>query len=140
VCPGYGISPCGDEIVLPCAVVVGIAELYWTRLGSPQSANRTWLAIDYAERKAEPVPVAVNQCGCNDPEYRATRIADAVSFRLLWRAPELQRQRFDPCSGQTPPCPICPPTCDLVLASIALPDSQDVVIDNASITNMPQWV
>jgi hypothetical protein len=136
VCPGYGVSGCGDEILLPHAVPVRLSDLVWTRLADPNSGNTAWLAISFAEEPAAMAAVDESRCGCEDPVYRPSRIADAWQFRLLWSLPPAPGPGFDLCSGGTPPCPVCPETCDLVLSSIVLPQSQDEPITDAMIHNV----
>ena len=136
VCPGYGVSGCGDEILLPHAVPVRVSDLVWTRLADPYGGDTAWLAISFAEEPVATVAVDESRCGCDDPVYRPSRIADAYRFRLLWSPPAGQQPGFEVCSDLTPPCPVCPETCDLVLAWIVLPQSQDEPITDAMIHNL----
>jgi hypothetical protein len=136
VCPGYCITGCGDEIVVAHPACVRVADLAWTRLADPYSRNIVWLAICFAEAPVAMVAVDESRCGCEDPVYRPSRMADSCRFRLLWSLPPTTGPGFDPCSGGTPSCPVCPETCDLVLASIALPQSEDEPITDAMIYNL----
>jgi hypothetical protein len=140
VCPGYGVSGCGDEILLPHLVPVRLSELVWTRLADPNSSNVAWLAICFAEEPVAMTAVDESRCGCEDPVYRPSRMADACRFQLLWSLPPAAGTAFNLCSGGTPPCPVCPKTCCLVLAAIVLPQSQDEPITDAMIQNLTHAV
>jgi hypothetical protein len=136
VCPGYGVSGCGDEILLPYPVPVPLSDLVWTRLADLNRNNTAWLAICYAEEPVAMAAVDDSQCGCEDPVYRPSRLADACRFQLLWGLPPTTGPGFDLCSGGTPPCPVCPETCCLVLAAIVLPRSQDEPITDDMVQNV----
>ncbi len=135
VCPGYGISPCGDEILFPEIVLVDLQRFLWMQIQT-QPPRMVWLAICYAERKLAKIAAPGGECGCDEPVYRASRIADAWRFDLLDTVVPPPFGGFNICGGQTPPCPICPDTCDLVLASIQLPPQPDQVITDAEIHNV----
>jgi hypothetical protein len=140
VCPGYGLSGCGDEILIAEAARVHLADFYWTRLAERGSSRTAWLAVSAAGIETAMIPIQEGACGCGEPAYRPSRMIDAYRFRLLWSEPLTAAGSVDICSSATPTCPACPDTCDLVLATIFLPPSEEVAITNISIVNVPYAV
>src|SRR5271157_4824648 len=51
VCPGYGISPCGDEILVQSLVRFNLKDLLWTRPLDNRS-DRAWIQIEACEDAA----------------------------------------------------------------------------------------
>jgi hypothetical protein len=122
VCPGYGISPCGDEILVGSPFLVNLRDFLWTRPLDVDS-RRIWLQIEACEtpsawRSAAPAPCG---CGCGGPARYASRFADGFRIVIAWTEPPASGSVYQLCSGATPPCPVCPESCGLTLASVLLP-------------------
>jgi len=135
VCPGYGISPCGDELVVPSAANEDLRDWLWTRpLQTPANLAvpipMAWIALRPITRTSHPVPAPSKGCACEEPDYKPSRICDWYRIVVLWTLPQFPPLRGDICSGKTE-SPPCPDTCDLVLAGIRLPKANDPLTDNA---------
>jgi hypothetical protein len=124
ICPGYGIDPCGNEILLAGSLTLDIREHVWASPGFPTIA---YVAVRHAEDEARPVPAraAGCSCPCQDADYVASRIADAVAPLVVWPPAPRDDARFDLCSGRTPRCPPAPATTSLILAAVTLPPEGD---------------
>src|SRR5262249_27685137 len=88
VCPGYAISCCGDEIIVPAPVVVDVRDYLWTRpLIDGKPAPVAYIGIRYAEEEVRPIPTIISSCGCDDPLYQPSRIRDGFLVDVLWALP-----------------------------------------------------
>jgi|SRR5271166_5137835 len=136
ICPGYGIGPCGDEIVAPSQVRFNLRDFLWTRpIGV--SGRRAWIAIEAAEIPSayQSAPGAACGCDCGDPGEETSRLAEGLEVVVSWAPPVLPQRGFDICRGGAPACPECPESCALPLASVVLP-GLDELIDNSAIDNL----
>jgi hypothetical protein len=140
LCPGYGIGPCGDEILVPCPYRFNLRDYLWTRPMGQFTGNTVWIAIEAVEYAEDFDPIARHACGCGSngvEAYHATRMADGFRVVVSWTWPILRRAGFDLCSGGAPDCPPCPEICALPLASVSLPSFNDSTrnpaIDNLSL-------
>src|SRR5258708_4872421 len=138
VCPGYALGPYGDEIFVGRRVSVDICDWTWLR---PIILQRTspvaYVAIRYAEYAVRPVPANPAACGCHDPVYVPSRISDGFKVDILWALPQpVASDPFDLCSDKTPPCPKCPESPYVVLASVILPASEADPIRAQDIDNI----
>jgi hypothetical protein len=121
VCPGYGIGPCGDEIIVQRQFRFSLRDYMWTRpVGA--AVDRAWIGIEAADEPAAYQPVAPAVCGCDCGHQReaVSRLVDGFRLIVWWTPPVLPWGGFDVCSGAAPTCPRCPETCGLPLASVAL--------------------
>jgi hypothetical protein len=138
VCPGYAISPCGDEILVPQQVCIDVADSLWSA-PSRRTPPLTYVVIRYVARewqmRPKPSSVCGCSCACEDSRYLFARLADSFAIDMLWTPLNIPTVLYDLCSGTTPACPVCPDTCDVVLASIALPPSPDQQITDGEIDN-----
>jgi hypothetical protein len=139
VCPGYGVGPCGDEILVPKRFRFNLRDYLWTRPIGFQG-NRAWIALESTEEPTayEPAPAVECGCGCSDTPEKASLLSDGFRVVVSWTPPQPgYRGRFDMCGGTIPPCPACPQNCGLTLASVALPPSDEpilsIAIDNLEI-------
>jgi hypothetical protein len=132
VCPGYGIGPCGDEIFVPERIRFNLRDYLWTR---PVAAttNRVWIAIEAREDALGYAfaPEVACGCSCLDSREEVSRLADDVRVVVSWTSPISSGGGFDVCSGATPPCPLCPESCGLLLATVVLPPSTEPILRNA---------
>lgn len=121
VCPGYGISPCGDEILVPCAFHFNLKDFLWTRPLDVRT-DFVWIQIEAYESPAAYRAAASPACGCGSPHEEVSRLADGFRIVVAWTQPPAYRSEYDLCGAKTPPCPACPETCGLTLAGVILPD------------------
>jgi hypothetical protein len=137
VCPGYAIGRCGDEIQVQTSVAVDIYDYLWTRpMDGGHLAIVAYVAIRYAEEYTEPIPSRTPTCGCGGDDYEPSRIRDGFQLSIEWELPKVQDQpAVDLCAQATAPCPDCPSSPDIVLASITLPLSECDPITNDRIDN-----
>jgi hypothetical protein len=128
ICPGYGIGPCGDEILIHTPFRFKLRDYLWTQPVGIQT-NVAWIAIEATEDAvAYELAPGTDCCGaCGDPREKTSRLADGFRVVVSWTPPLLNGGGFDVCSGDSPPCPVCPETCGLPLASVTLPA---LIVDN----------
>ena len=138
VCPGYAIGPYGDEIEMPAAAPLNIADFLWSR--PPDTAttgvirNIVYVVVRYAEIPDALQPVPGEQCTCDEPVYDASRLLDGFELAATWTlraAAGLQGV----CRGESAPCPDCPDSPWLYLARIVLPASTGTLITAPAIDN-----
>jgi hypothetical protein len=100
VCPGYVVSPQGDEILIPDPVQF---DLQLGQLNDPCTVNWPcppqpvaqgeqgqiigYLAVRYAECLSRPVRVHPAGCGCDMLDCEYSRIRDSFELKLLWALP-----------------------------------------------------
>lgn len=107
VCPGYAVSPQGDEILInecvdvdlklgaidpPCSVrwpCPPTGEMPGTGPNSRQSA---YIAVRYAECMTRPLRVQPAGCGCDETACEYSRIRDSFELRVLWELPDSHKQ------------------------------------------------
>jgi hypothetical protein len=122
LCPGYGIGPCGDEILVPDRVRFSLQDYLWTRpVGN--AGGRIWIGIEAAQQVAAYAAAPAQPCGCccGGTEEMAAILVDGFRILVWWTQPAEASAGFDMCGGAAPPCPICPACCGLPLASLNLP-------------------
>lgn len=129
VCPGYGVGPCGDEILVPVRFRFNLHDYLWMRPVGAQS-RRVCVAIEAAEEPVawEPAPEAECGCSCAGEGEKVSLIADAFRIVTLWTPPLFNHGGFNLCSDAAPRCPPCPDTCALPLALIALPPLNEPIV------------
>ncbi len=132
LCPGYGIGPCGDEILVPSRYRFSLSDYLWTRpIGIP--ARRVWIAVEASELAEDyaTAPDSACGCGCDDDPEKPSRLADGFRIVVSWQPFRFPQTDFDICSRGIPPCPLCPETCALPLAVVTLPSVYEPVLDSA---------
>ena len=135
LCPGYGIGPCGDEIVVPQQFRFNLRDYLWT-MPAGETLGQVWIALEAGEIPTALAPVPPCGCGCGDPSYQPTRMRDGFRIALYWTPPATRPVLFDLCTGGTPSCPACPEECGLIVARIALPQTPDSLLLNSAIDNL----
>ena len=101
VCPGYAVSPQGDEILVdgcrdidlkvgdttdPCTV-------RWPcpppgeMPGDKRQSTTVYIAVRYAECMSRPVRVHPAGCGCDELSCEYSRIRDSFEIKVLWQLP-----------------------------------------------------
>jgi len=102
VCPGYVVTPQGDEILLTDTIQFDLQ----TKLQSPEPCAVRWscppedmpprdskikkiyLAIRYIECNARPVRVHPAGCGCDEAACEYSRVRDSFELKILWNLPK----------------------------------------------------
>jgi hypothetical protein len=140
VCPGYGVGPCGDELIVSRAATEDLADWLWTRPPHVQTnlsarEKLAWIALRPVYRPRGQAVAPSRSCGCEEPEHKPSRIGEGYRIVLLWTLPDFPSLSADLCSGRTSECPPCPESCDLVLAGVRIPDKTHEEIIDASIDN-----
>ena len=135
ICPGYVVTPCGDEIMIgtpalfdlatclvssddPCALSVPCPPV----TSSTPMRSLIYLAVCYRECVTRPVRVAPAGCSCDEAQCDYSRIRDGYQFSCLSQKPATVTgptcQQL--CDGVILPCPPCPQDNCVVLATIRL--------------------
>lgn len=109
VCPGFLLTPCGDEILLTENAKFDVK----TGLQTPDPCTPRWpcpptpestaaseptslhLAIRYAECSSRPVRVHPAGCGCDESACEYSRVRDSFELRCLLKLPESHEQMKD---------------------------------------------
>jgi hypothetical protein len=137
VCPGYVITPHGDEIMIGCRALFDLKTCMvssddpcaYSRPCPPVTENtpmRTslYLTVCYKECDVRPVRVGPVGCGCDDAQCEHSRIRDAYEFVCLDRKPATHvPPPYDCnqlCHGGVFPCPPTPTDGCVVLAAIQI--------------------
>jgi hypothetical protein len=129
VCPGYAISPCGDEIHVPRAVTVGLADYLWSREVIEGSAGSiAYVVLGYRVEERAFVEAAPGPCRCGQTIRRASRMQDSFRIDVLWTPHASPGLPVDLCTGAPTPCPNVPDPPLLLLAEVNLPASLNEAI------------
>jgi hypothetical protein len=109
VCPGYAVSPEGDDILLDEPVLFDLATCAqepdpccqpWPcpPVGTPPGSTSTdgltialWLVIRYAECLTRPVRIPATGCGCDATSCDYSRICESFELKCLRTQPESHR-------------------------------------------------
>jgi hypothetical protein len=141
ICPGYVLTPQGDEILISAEVLFDIATCL-TETSDPCAFSRPCppvtrraletrllhIAVRYVECEARPVRIAPVGCSCDDVDCEYSRIRDGYELCCLSALPATHVPSEVDCGAlcvpEAPlPCPACPDDPWVVLASVTLPDS-----------------
>jgi hypothetical protein len=137
VCPGYAVGAYGDEIEVRERASVDIREFLWSRPGASFSSalggRFAYVVVRYREQPDRLLPTPSAACECEEPAYAHSRLIDGFEVGVLW-TPEAPSPRTDLCSGSVP-CPVCPQSPWLYLASVVVPAGTAVAITTAMIDN-----
>ena len=136
ICPGYVLTPCGDEILIGCPALFDLATCMVTsddpcayaRPCPPVTRtlpirSRIYLGVCFKECEVRPVRVAPVGCSCDDVECDYSRIRDAYEFTCLDRPPAPYEPEYtcdDLCRTGVFPCPPSPQENCVVLARIQI--------------------
>jgi hypothetical protein len=123
VCPGYGVGPCGDELLLNRQMGFNLRDFLWTR---PLDADSelAWVQLEVVEMPSAYQASVASGCGCGcgcDDTMQASQLADVPRITIAWSQPLMFAAGNTLCSGKPLACPVCPESCALTLGSIALP-------------------
>jgi hypothetical protein len=146
ICPGYVVTPQGDEIMIGCQALFDLATCMvssddpcaFSRPCPPVTTTlpqrtRLYLTVCYKECDVRPVRVAPVGCSCDDVACDYSRIRDAYEFACLDAPPGCGCGSKQPynceelCRGGIFPCPAC--TCNecVCLATITIRPDQKTV-------------
>lgn len=137
ICPGYVITPQGDEIMIGSQALFDLATCMVSSddpcafsrpcppvTNSLPQRQRLYLAVCYKECEVRPVRVAPVGCSCDDVACDYSRIRDAYEFSCLDSLPgSYEKPPYtcdDLCQGGIFPCPSCLPDSCVVLATIRI--------------------
>lgn len=101
VCPGYVVSPQGDDILIDTCVTVDLqvgakeppCSVRWPcpPIGEmPTNVGQdaiVYIAVRYAECYSRPVTVHPGGCGCDETGCEYSRIRDSFEIKVLWELP-----------------------------------------------------
>ena len=140
ICPGYALSPAGDEIAVHDAATFDVASCVLTSddpcaVARPcppigrqaRKAGRVYLAVRHIECATRPVRIAPFGCSCDDASCEPSRISDGYEFCCLAELPASHDAPGPDCRDLFKADAVlpCPPDGDdpwVVLAVIALPE------------------
>jgi hypothetical protein len=135
ICPGYVITPQGDEILIGCPALFDLATCMVSSddpcalsvpcppvTSSTPMRSLIYLTVCYRDCVTRPVRVVPAGCSCDEAECDYSRIRDAYEFSCLSQKPAAAAgptcQQL--CDGVILPCPPCPQDNCVVLATIRL--------------------
>lgn len=134
ICPGYAIGPYGDEIEVGAPVCVDVREFLWLQ---PTSGSKrlAWVGIRHEDVPGRLTPASPAGCGCSDPRYAPSRLADGYRAEVRWGVAATDPEPVDLCHPGVRPCPACPDTPWVWLARLLLPVSEADPITAVHIDN-----
>jgi len=138
ICPGYAVTCCGDEIVVPARVPVDLRDYLWTRplglVGAPPPAV---IMLRYVAEPTRPVPTESSRCGCEEDGYRPSRLRDGFAVSVSWDIPAVSHVKPpDICAGGPVACPSCVDDLGVVLAAIRAPADE---ADSITMWDIMNW-
>jgi hypothetical protein len=137
ICPGYIVTPCGDEILIGRPALFDLATCMLTsddpcayaRPCPPVTStmpirSKIYLSVCYKECEVRPVRVAPVGCSCDDANCDYSRIRDAYEFTCRDALPGSHQKHEhncdDLCKGGVFPCPPVPTDNCVILATIQI--------------------
>ncbi|HMD70393.1 MAG TPA: Ig-like domain-containing protein [Bryobacteraceae bacterium] len=143
---GYALGPFGDEIYVAEPAFLDLAKCGpggstdpcdpTRSTGSSGAGGTVYAAIQYAECFSSPVRAMASMCGCGDDGCEYSRIRDGFSLGCLTALPPVEATPLI-CDLRlrrvTAPCPPCPSSPWVALASVTLPASTSAVLADAAI-------
>ena len=138
ICPGYAVTPCGDEIDVPVRVVVDIRDFLWSRpVVDGIDARVAFVGLRYAD-DAGPLSAAAESCGCgctSHADAASEYLHEGYAIEILWKY-DRTRVTFDLCLAGTAPCPSTPTTPHVVIAAVRLPVLESTPLTNGNIVQL----
>lgn len=160
VCPGYLVTPQGDEILLASPAPFDLAGDWLQaqdpctpypcpptgRMPAPGRTEPVFLAVRYVECDSRPVRIHPLGCACDETACDYSRVRDSWELALLWELPEshsrakaaddawvreLRQHREG--AIPVPPCASCPEEPWVVLAAVTLPATASQQLTDAQI-------
>ncbi len=108
VCPGYVVSPQGDDIHIdrcidvdltlgalnpPCTVRPACPP-QGDMPGSDERFRRAYIAVRYAECFSRPVKVHPAGCGCDETSCEYSRVRESFEIKVLWSLPDSHKPKL----------------------------------------------
>ena len=118
ICPGYAVTPCGDEVEVCCATIVDLREKMW---GRPPGAHLAWLGLRACTEPERPAAAPGKRCGCDPPHFRMSRLREHWCLDILWDLPRDILPHADLCASGSVQCPPSAQSPYVVLARVELP-------------------
>jgi hypothetical protein len=136
VCPGYAIDPCGDEIEVPCQVLVDVRDFFWSRPYINGAGSReAFVGLRFSGTGAEADSSACT-CGCTSSHEASTRIEDGYAVEILWSSAERGVPEIDLCKPGPVACPNRPAGRHVMLAKIHLPLLETTFLTDVDIVSL----
>lgn len=97
VCPGYALSPCGNEINVTEKYILELADCLTGKVGSCEGytgntddnvPKEVYIAIRYVESPTRPARTLPTGCGCDESACEYSRIRDSYEIKCLAELPE----------------------------------------------------
>ena len=97
ICPGYALSPCGNEIAVSKPVTYDLADCLAKEPNSCEETltsledntpKRIYIAIRYKACPNRPVRTMPAGCGCDETSCEHSRIRDGFEIKCLTELPE----------------------------------------------------
>lgn len=97
VCPGYALSPCGNEINLTEKYTLDLTDCLTGKVGPCEGytgntddnvPKEVYIAIRYAECPTRPARTLPTGCGCDESACEYSRIHDGYEIKCLTELPE----------------------------------------------------
>jgi hypothetical protein len=137
VCPGFAISPCGDEIEVRRRAMVDIANSTWAlKTSAGLEPTAALVAIRYVTNDERLGNGPGRHCYCTAPQTRLSRIADSFRVDLLPDA-DVSAPQVDLCGQEPSACSAAPAYSPYVpLARILLPGPNRPAIGVIDVTGV----
>jgi hypothetical protein len=153
VCPGYVLTPQGNEIWIAAEITFDVASCVLSSddpcayaRPCPPVARRAletrtvYLCVRYVDCHSRPVRVAPTGCSCDDVECEYSRIRDGYELCCLAELPATHRRKPYDCAELfrpegVIPCPPEPADPWVVLATIGLPAVETDRITDIDLTS-----
>jgi hypothetical protein len=151
VCPGYVLTPQGDEVWIGAEVAFDVATCVlssddpcaYARPCPPITrraleTRKIFLAVRHMDCHARPVRVAPMGCSCDDVDCEYSRIRDGYELCCLADLPSTHKPPRHDCAelfqpGAVIPCPTDTDDPWVVLATIQLPETETARITDIDI-------
>jgi hypothetical protein len=137
VCPGYAVTPCGDEIEVPERTLVDIRDFAWSRPAAGVARRLALVALRFASVAEEDEGEADCGCGCgcsHAAEGSGERLRDSFAIDILWHFDFVSTPRLDLCHPGAVPCP--PPGVYVLLAAVRLPVLESTALENIDVIQL----
>jgi hypothetical protein len=131
VCPGYALSPCGNEIWLQKCLTFDLTPCFTdspdpctpcseSPLNNDSATVKVrYLAIRYRECPTRPAKTLPAGCGCDETACEYSRFRDGYELQCLRSLPASHVSGSKEESGRVPACEPCPADDWIVLAELS---------------------
>ncbi|MES2823583.1 MAG: hypothetical protein V4732_08275 [Pseudomonadota bacterium] len=157
ICPGYALSPQGDEIYLAEEIKFDLSQNAKAQVSpcSPcgsvsvaavDTSKPFYIAIKYTECMSSPVRVSPVGCGCDDTACEYSRIRDSFEITCLQSLPTTHSEKenitqiceaVNKVNNMIVPCTSCPSDPWIVLAKISINAANLTITNNDRVILLP---